>query len=407
VKLAQVASVTDPGRRRRRNEDAFVCEPPLFAVADGMGGAQAGELASRLAAAALREEPNDRGGGEQRVASLIQEANRRVHQRASEDRSASGMGTTMTVALVEDGLVRIGHVGDSRAYLVREGALEQLTEDHSLVAELVRGGKLSPEEAETHPQRSVITRALGPDPDVDVDTFSVEARSGDLFLLCSDGLTTMVADEEILAVIEKNRDDLERAARRLVRAANRGGGEDNITIVFFEIGDTVGDTARLPQLDEAPTSRLDDDEDETLDELDAVPALDTVVAPPGRAEPWARGNGERPARERPAPASRPRRRLLLSVILGVVLVASSCVAALWGLSRAHFVGADDDGHVAVYQGVPYDVVAGVRLYRAVYVSPLLAAQLTRPERTRLFDHDLQSYDRALRRVRTFEQKVVP
>src|SRR5919197_4146687 len=159
----RVASITDTGRRRRHNEDAYVCEPPLFAVADGMGGAQAGELASSLAAAALRDE-GSRGGGEERVDELIQQANRRVYERQARDSSATGMGTTMTVALVEDGHVAIGHVGDSRAYLIRDRRLEQLTEDHSLVAELVRSGKLSPEEAEAHPQRSVITRALGSDP---------------------------------------------------------------------------------------------------------------------------------------------------------------------------------------------------------------------------------------------------
>ena len=204
----KTASVTDTGRRRRHNEDAYVSEPPLFAVADGMGGAQAGELASSLAAAALRDEASELAGGEERVDDLIQEANRRVYQRQSQDASASGMGTTMTVALVEDGRVAIGHVGDSRAYLIRDRKLEQLTEDHSLVAELVRSGKLSPEEAEGHPQRSVITRALGTDPDVDVDTFSVETKPGDLFLLCSDGLTSMVDDDTILREVERNRGDL-------------------------------------------------------------------------------------------------------------------------------------------------------------------------------------------------------
>src|SRR5205807_8185970 len=131
--------------------------------------------------------------------------------RSTEDPNGSGMGTTMTVALVEDGQVAFGHVGDSRAYLIRDGSMEQLTEDHSLVAELMRSGKLSPEEAETHPQRSVITRALGTDPDVDVDSFTVEAHVGDVFLLCSDGLTTMVDDDDILGVIEKYHDDLDRA----------------------------------------------------------------------------------------------------------------------------------------------------------------------------------------------------
>src|SRR5215212_10053838 len=175
MKLRHTAALSHPGRRRRHNEDAYVLQPPLFAVADGMGGAKAGEVASSLAAAALQEsEGSADSSGEARVVALIEEANRRVFRRASEDRDASGMGTTMTVALVEDDRIAIGHVGDSRAYLIRDGHLEQLTDDHSLVAELVRSGKLTPEEAESHPQRSVITRAVGTEPDVDVDTFSIE-----------------------------------------------------------------------------------------------------------------------------------------------------------------------------------------------------------------------------------------
>ncbi|MEX0675075.1 MAG: Stp1/IreP family PP2C-type Ser/Thr phosphatase [Gaiellaceae bacterium] len=258
MKLGRTFGLSDPGRRRRRNEDAYVVSPPLFAVADGMGGAQAGELASRIAVEAMGEEA--RTSGEERVTTLIREANRRIFARSSEDASASGMGTTMTAALVgDDGVVTIGHVGDSRAYLLREGRLEQLTEDHSLVAELVRTGKLSAEEAEDHPQRSVITRALGTDPEVDVDTFTVDAQAGDLFLLCSDGLTTMVDDEEILRTVEGSRGDLEQAAQVLVRKANRGGGEDNITVVFFELAE---DGAESPG-----------DDADTLTEADRVPVV--------------------------------------------------------------------------------------------------------------------------------------
>jgi protein phosphatase len=238
VRVGQRVGETNPGRKRRRNEDAYVCDPPLFAVADGMGGAQAGEVASSLAAEAIKvgNNPEALAGGEERVGELIQEANRRVHQRAVDDESASGMGTTMTVALFDpDGSISIGHVGDSRAYLHRDGRLEQLTDDHSLVAELVRRGELSPEEAEVHPQRSVITRALGTDPDVDVDTFTVEAAEGDLFLLCSDGLTTMLDADAITSVVDRNRHDLHAAARALIRGANERGGDDNITAVLFEV----------------------------------------------------------------------------------------------------------------------------------------------------------------------------
>ncbi|HET8893864.1 MAG TPA: Stp1/IreP family PP2C-type Ser/Thr phosphatase [Gaiellaceae bacterium] len=251
--LAGYAGATDTGRKRRRNEDAYVVAPPLFAVADGMGGAQAGEIASKLAATVLEDTDSGSLSGPERVASLIQEANRRVHERSSTDPSTSGMGTTMTVALVESDGVVIGHVGDSRAYLVRDGGIEQITEDHSLVNELLKTGRLSSDEAEAHPQRSVITRAVGTDPDVDVDSFTIEAHAGDVFLLCSDGLTDMVSDDEILAGVEEHRGDLKRMTKALVSAANRGGGEDNITVVAFSIGaDGAGDdTAEMTVVTES------------------------------------------------------------------------------------------------------------------------------------------------------------
>src|SRR5438105_248356 len=250
--VGSYARASDTGRKRRRNEDSYVVAPPLFAVADGMGGAQAGEVASKLAAAALEETDPGTLSAPEKVHSLIQEANRRVHERSTADPTTSGMGTTMTVAIVEGSSVTIGHVGDSRAYLVRDGQLEQLTEDHSLVNELLKSGKLTPEEAETHPQRSVITQAVGTDPDVDVDSFTIDAHEGDIFLLCSDGLTDMVGDDDILEVAAKYRDDLDRVTKSLVSAANRGGGEDNITVVAFTIS-ADGETARMPAVEGATT----------------------------------------------------------------------------------------------------------------------------------------------------------
>jgi PPM family protein phosphatase len=269
MKISGYAGRTDTGRKRRRNEDAYVVAPPLFAVADGMGGAQAGEVASKLAAAALEDTDPGRLTGPERVASLIREANRRVHERSSTDPATSGMGTTMTVALVEQSGVVIGHVGDSRAYLVRDGSIEQLTEDHSLVNELLKSGRLSPSEADTHPQRSVITRAVGTDPEVDVDAFTVDARAGDVFLLCSDGLTDMVDDAAILDAVAENAGDLDRATKTLVAAANRGGGEDNITVVAFAIGedaaDELGDTATMTAIAEP------EPDDETRESIAPVP----------------------------------------------------------------------------------------------------------------------------------------
>ena len=322
--VGRTAVVSDTGRRRRRNEDAFVCAPPLFAVADGMGGAQAGEVASRLAAAVLEEGAGDERG-EERVASLIQEANRRVFQRSNEDAATSGMGTTMTVALVDSagGTIAFGHVGDSRAYRVRDGVLEQLTDDHSLVGELVRSGKLSPEEAETHPQRSVITRALGTEPDVDVDTFTVEARPDDLYLLCSDGLTDMISADEIFAVLDGS-DDLEVAARALIEAANARGGEDNITVVLFQIGHggEVEQTAQMPVAAEP----VEDDED-TLSGLDPVPVVDTAVIPAAVVQEQL----QRVDAKQPSPP-KPRRRVLPLLVL-VLLIVALIVLAAWGLSR--------------------------------------------------------------------------
>jgi len=250
MRIGRAAAVTDTGRQRLRNEDAFVCEPPLFAVADGMGGARAGEVAARLAATALEEA----GRSVEDVAGLISEANRRIWERSLADPQTAGMGTTVTAALVEGarGTVTIGHVGDSRAYLLRGGTLEQLTSDHSLVAELVQGGVLTPEEAERHPQRSAITRALGTEPTVEVDVFRIDAAPGDLFLLCSDGLSSMVDDLKVASVIEDAELDPARAAEALVAAANASGGQDNITVVLFEIAE--GDPAEhTPEVTLAPT----------------------------------------------------------------------------------------------------------------------------------------------------------
>ncbi|HJU36229.1 MAG TPA: Stp1/IreP family PP2C-type Ser/Thr phosphatase [Gaiellaceae bacterium] len=320
------AVASDTGRKRRRNEDNYVVAPPLFAVADGMGGAQAGEVASQLAASALEGVDSDSLDGTERIDALIQEANRRIYDRASTDPTASGMGTTMTVALVEGMTVALGHVGDSRAYLVRGEQMEQLTEDHSLVNELVKSGKLSEEEAHAHPQRSVITRAVGTDPDVDVDGFTIEAEEGDVFLICSDGLSDMVEDEEILELVHRNRDDLDKAVKALVQAANRGGGEDNITAVAFRISSApatnLEDTVAMPALD-----GYDDGPDEqTREYAEPDPAGDTMVVAPSElpedvAEPDAAAR----------PAADVRR--VRIVLLGIVLLALAAALIIWGLSR--------------------------------------------------------------------------
>ena len=410
MRVGRSAALTDTGRKRRRNEDAFVCRPPLFGVADGVGGAQAGEVASRLAAGTLTESPEGGPGGEDRVAELIKEANRRVYQRSAEDAAASGMGTTMTVALFDGDSVAIGHVGDSRAYLVRDGALEQLTEDHSLVAELVRSGRLSPEEAERHPQRSVVTRALGSDPDVDVDTFTVEAQVGDVFLVCSDGLTSMVSDDTILAAVTKHRSDLRRAAKALVSAANKQGGEDNITVVCFDVADGE-ETRSLPVVDAPAADEASPDDEDTLSGLEPIaplPAVEDDDISPERLDEWLELD-EHPHAEPGEPPRRrwPARHPVVLALTVLVIVGAVFGLALWGLSSAHFVGARTDGHVAVYQGLPFDLSKSVHLYREVYVSPVYASQLSEPERRSLFAHDLRSYDAAVAAVRPYEHAASP
>jgi protein phosphatase len=226
----------------------------------------------------------------------------------------------------------------------------------------------------------VVTRALGTDPDVDVDTFSIDPKPGDLFLICSDGLTSMVSDEGILDEIRSHRDDLRAAAKALVRAANKGGGEDNITVVFFEIQSDEDASQRTVTL---PPPEAEEDDADTLDELDAVPAV----------------QARRERKEHPV-----RRRVVFATLL-LILVLVAGALGVWGLWRSHFVGAEPDGHVAVYQGVPWNIAGNVHLYRTVYESPLLVAQLSRSERKKLFDHSLRSKHSALDEVRKYEEQL--
>ncbi len=274
MRIGRAGALTDTGRRRPQNEDTFVCEPPLFAVADGVGGAQAGEIASRLAATALEERLPD-AYGEETLADLLREANERIYRHALGDPAAAGMGTVVTALLVDEaqGTLAIGHVGDSRGYRVRDGELEQLTTDHSLVGELVRSGRLSVEEAEQHPHRSVITRAVGTEANVDIDTLTVTAAPGDLYLICSDGLTDVVRDQEIVALIAAADGDPHRAAESLVDAANRGGGIDNITVVLFEIvtGEPVPAAARVVAEPEETTA------EQSLPEAAGTPSAAAAV----------------------------------------------------------------------------------------------------------------------------------
>jgi protein phosphatase len=410
MRVADSAGSTDAGRKRRRNEDSFVHDPPLFAVADGMGGAQAGEVASRLAAAAFREfHDADELDPEERVAAIIQEANRRIYERAKSDAQASGMGTTITAALVAEDGVALGHVGDSRAYRLRDGQLEQLTEDHSLVADLVRSGRLTPDEADSHPQRSVITRALGTDPRVDVDTFTADVQAGDVFLLCSDGLTTMVADEEITETVARA-SSLEQATRALVRAANKAGGEDNVTVVLFRL---EGEPAELEDTMVAGSNGHGEaDLEDTLTGIEAASVQAAAVATAVESEETMDAGEWGASRDDEEPKPKRRReshwgRRVLWSLLALAFVLALVAAAFWALARANFIGADEDGNVVVYQGVPYGLGGGIDLFRPRYVSRLQAVQLSPDERADLFDHSLMSYDEARDRIAPYEAEGVP
>ena len=234
LRVSEQYAVTDTGRQRRANEDSLLTRSPLFVVADGMGGAQAGEVASRIAVESFQAGLPDDSEPELQLSALAQAANARIHELSHANAEQAGMGTTLTAVYVGEEEVAIAHVGDSRAYCLRDGGLLQLTDDHSLVDELLRQGRLTPEEAVEHPQRSVITRALGPEGTVEVDTRSFRARAGDVYLLCSDGLTTMLAETEIEALLQAN-PSLRDAGEALIGAANVAGGRDNITVVLLRL----------------------------------------------------------------------------------------------------------------------------------------------------------------------------
>src|SRR5438270_5529892 len=234
LRAAETVERTDTGRQRRGNEDCSFARPPLFVVADGMGGAQAGEVASRIAVETFRQGLGDSGNPEERLSERVREANRQIYERSRSEHERAGMGTTLTAAYLGDGKVSIAHVGDSRAYLFRAGNLRRLTQDHSLVDELVRRGKLTEAQAAEHPQRSIITRALGPEPTVEVDTWTYPVRQDDVLLLCSDGLTSMISEGRITEILAAAQ-PLQHVADQLIDEANAAGGRDNITVVLFRL----------------------------------------------------------------------------------------------------------------------------------------------------------------------------
>ena len=228
-------AATDPGMVRVGNEDAYLVAPPIYVVADGMGGHRAGEVAARLAVTALSTRgPDIAAGGADALIDAMHEANGIILRSSQEDERLRGMATTCTAAVVRGRVARIAHVGDSRAYLFHEGRLSQLTDDHSVVAQLVREGYLTPDEASVHPRRNVIMRALGSIEDVEIDTTEAILDAGDRLLLCSDGLTNCLDDPAIAAVLGDGL-EAQSTAARLVERANAAGGPDNITVVVVDV----------------------------------------------------------------------------------------------------------------------------------------------------------------------------
>jgi serine/threonine protein phosphatase PrpC len=391
LRIDDLAFRTDTGRQRNANEDSVFTRAPLFVVADGMGGAQAGEVASKTAVESFdRELPP--GPPERVLRETVEAANRTIHEHAQKDPDLAGMGTTITAAIVdlEAAEVAIGHVGDSRAYRLRGPRFERLTRDHSLVEEMRRKGQITEAQAEDHPQRSIITRALGPEPEVEVDLQTVPAQPGDVFLICSDGLTTMLGDEQIGKLLARA-SSMQAAVRALVDEANRAGGRDNITVIAFRLGD-----ASAPE--GAPASAP---EGATLVGSSAEEAGLTATEVRRRAA----GEAARKRREELA-AGKPRRRgprTALKVLAGLVLIAALAYGAWYGNRQIWFLGTDGAGRVALYRGAPYELPFGIKLYDERYASPIQTASLPPRRRDAVTGHDLRSREDAVSLVEDIQK----
>ena len=416
IRVAEHVARTDTGHQRATNEDSHLERAPVFVVADGMGGAQAGEVASKLAVTQFAGDlPGEDGdGAEQRLALAVRRANAEIHALSERDVRRAGMGTTLTAAYVGRGEVSFAHVGDSRAYRLRHGELERITEDHSLVEELLRQGRLTEEEAEEHPQRSIITRALGPEPDVEVDTVTVAAEDGDVYLLCSDGLTSMLGEAPIGEIL-RGAPDITAAADQLVAAALDAGGRDNVTVVLFlleEVGGVeefggVEDSRATEELRSVPELPGPVEEPPTEPERLAAAAAPSAAEPaPDAAEPASRIHRRAPRMPRlRSGTQRTRSRAWRRAAVAGVVLAVLAVIATGGLLAAqsvYFIGADPNGQVTVYNGLPYTLAGGVRLYTPYYVSGVTVAELSALERGRLFNNELRSQQSATHLVSQLE-----
>ena len=353
----RVGATTDIGQVREGNEDAILISDPLYAVADGMGGHRGGEVASNLALQTVEQMFAERQGT---LTEQVERANRAVFERSQSDRDVSGMGTTLTAALIEGGAVRLAHVGDSRAYLFRGGKLQLLTEDHTLVHRMVVEGEITETEAENHPHRSVLTRALGVEGDVRVDETKVQVREGDRLLLCTDGLTGMLSEDQIASVLQDVRDPQE-AVDRLVREANRAGGIDNITAViidFTEDGRIDGSGTKEVSQPRSPTTQH---------------PTPTMAPPPRAGGDVTTWSSPPTTRRQPAPkAARPptARKLLVGIVIVLAIAALALVGVRLYLDSQWFVGVSN-GRVAIFRGVPAEV-AGLEMNSVVVETSIRA-----------------------------------
>jgi serine/threonine protein phosphatase PrpC len=377
-----VAAATDVGRVRSLNEDSYLVDDRmvLVAVADGMGGHRAGEVASATALEALRAAvANGRP-----IREAIEDANGAVYEKANADTALTGMGTTLTAATMAAGdTLLIGHVGDSRGYLLRDGELKRVTLDHSLVEELVRDGRLTPAQAEVHPQRSVITRALGVDETVEVDVYPLQLHVGDRLILCSDGLTTMLREDDLAATVRREPDP-DRLARALVDAANSAGGEDNVTVIVVDVVEGDGPISVAPA---APVA-------------EALPPV--VPEPRPEAEPTA---------ERSARRGRGRRWLVaLLWVLPVLAVLALAFGVIGWYARHTFYVGTEKGRVVLYRGVPGGLLGWdptVDVTTKLRVDELTPADRDDVESDKRFGSEADAQDYIDRIDKNAEDRVVP
>jgi protein phosphatase len=406
-----VGAATDVGRARERNEDSYLAMPPVFIVADGMGGHRGGNVASSLAMQVMSGLSN--GGTSEALAERVRQANNAILERARGDRSLQGMGTTITATSFENGNLHLAHVGDSRAYLLRDGRFQQVTTDHTLVHEMVKRQQITPEEAEHHPQRSILTRALGVDDGVEVDKIDIPVQAGDRILLCSDGLHSMV-DEPTIAQVLQQEHDPQRAAEQLVAKANEAGGLDNITVVIMDFADGEGFEGATwvpPAPPDGATRESEMPPDLAGPDITAAHQIPAAVAagtataegdaqaPPmpastGAEDAPAYPGGPEHAEAFPEPGKhrgrRTGRRLAIWIAALVAVLALVAVGTRLYLDSQYFVGVED-GRVAVFRGLPTKT-AGVKMFGLVRLTdiPATAAVACPQWRPLLHDGDTAS-----------------